>query len=142
MNANVLMDTNILVYAFDGRNAEKWGVAKKLLEKCFRRELNAAVSVQNLNEFCNVMTKKVNIRILPSELLSMLGFFTDSGCFKLIHFSVETIERAVNSYDEGKHYWDCLLAATMLENGITTVYTENTKGFERIEGIKAVNPFK
>ncbi|MBI2445074.1 hypothetical protein HYV43_01665 [Candidatus Micrarchaeota archaeon] len=32
-------------------------------------------------------------------------------------------------------------AATMLENGITTIYTENVEDFEKIPGIKAVNPF-
>ncbi len=30
----------------------------------------------------------------------------------------------------------------MLENGIDTIYTENVKDFEKIPGIRAVNPFE
>ncbi len=30
----------------------------------------------------------------------------------------------------------------MLENGIDTIYAENTQDFRRIPGIKAVNPFE
>lgn len=37
-------------------------------------------------------------------------------------------------------FWDVMLAAAMLENGVNKIYTENTKDF-KIPGIKAVNPF-
>jgi len=33
------------------------------------------------------------------------------------------------------------LAATMLEEGIGTLLTENVKDFEKIEGLRAINPF-
>ncbi len=33
-----------------------------------------------------------------------------------------------------------MLAATMLENGIDTIYTE-AEGFGKVPGIKSVNPF-
>jgi len=29
----------------------------------------------------------------------------------------------------------------MLENGIRTIYTENTMDFKKISGIKVINPF-
>ncbi|MBS3132851.1 type II toxin-antitoxin system VapC family toxin [Candidatus Woesearchaeota archaeon] len=37
-------------------------------------------------------------------------------------------------------YWDCIIAAVMKENNITTTYTEDRE-FEKIDGIKTVNPF-
>ena len=37
--------------------------------------------------------------------------------------------------------WDAFIAATMIENKIFNIYTENTKDFSKIDGIKARNPF-
>ena len=39
------------------------------------------------------------------------------------------------------NYWDAFIAATMIENKIFNIYTENTKDFLKIDGIKARNPF-
>jgi len=39
-------------------------------------------------------------------------------------------------------FWDALIAATMLENGVKTIFTENTADFRKIPFIKAVNPLK
>lgn len=36
--------------------------------------------------------------------------------------------------------WDSLIIATALENGITKIYTENTKDFKEIARIDAINP--
>ena len=42
----------------------------------------------------------------------------------------------------GAHVFDVLLVATMLENGVDTLYTENTKDFSAFREIRAVNPFR
>jgi len=39
-------------------------------------------------------------------------------------------------------FWDALIAACMLENGISTIVTENEADFKRIPGITTSNPFK
>jgi predicted nucleic acid-binding protein len=39
------------------------------------------------------------------------------------------------------HFFDSLLAATMQENGISKILTENVKDFNKIAGIEAENPF-
>jgi predicted nucleic acid-binding protein len=38
------------------------------------------------------------------------------------------------------HFWDALLAATMNENGISTIYTEDCH-FEKVPGLTVINPF-
>mgnify|MGYP003565748672 CR=1 FL=1 len=40
-----------------------------------------------------------------------------------------------------QRYFDMQLVATMLEEGIGTILTENSKDFEEIEDITVVNPF-
>ena len=37
-------------------------------------------------------------------------------------------------------FWDAMLAATMMENNVSTIYTED-EIFGKIEGINAINPF-
>lgn len=53
-----------------------------------------------------------------------------------------TLKKAMDiSIKKNIEYWDALIAATMIENNISHIYTENIKDF-RIEGITAVNPFE
>lgn len=40
----------------------------------------------------------------------------------------------------GSHFWDLLMAETMKEAGMRTIYTENVRDFESIPWIEAVNP--
>ena len=37
--------------------------------------------------------------------------------------------------------FDVFLAATMLDNRVRSIYTENIDDFEAIDGIEAINPF-
>ncbi len=41
----------------------------------------------------------------------------------------------------GGKIFDLFLAATMLDNGVKTIYTENIRDFEGLQEIEAVNPF-
>ena len=53
-----LIDSNILVYAFDSSEKPKHKKAKELLKKCWNGERKFAVSTQNLSEFFVNATKK------------------------------------------------------------------------------------
>ncbi|MBI4438583.1 PIN domain-containing protein [Candidatus Woesearchaeota archaeon] len=63
-----LVDTNVLVYAFDLSEGEKHLVAKKLLGKCWVGELKLAVSIQNINEFCYVVSQKVSAPLSAGQV--------------------------------------------------------------------------
>jgi predicted nucleic acid-binding protein len=39
-------------------------------------------------------------------------------------------------------FWDALIAACMLENGIETIITENERDFKKIPNIIVSNPFR
>jgi predicted nucleic acid-binding protein len=39
-------------------------------------------------------------------------------------------------------FWDALIVATMEENSIDTIITENEKDFKKVKWIKTINPFK
>ncbi len=53
-----LLDSNILIYAYDSSEKEKYKIAKNLLADCWKRKKIYALSVQNLSELFIITTKK------------------------------------------------------------------------------------
>ena len=135
-----LLDTNILVYAYDKDEIEKSKKAEELLAKCFLGEFNLAISNQNLAEFVYVTTRKSKLTL--EQAMVNVRDISKSKTFRKINYNDGTVLSAIEIAKEFKtSFWDSLLAATMRENGIFNIYTENVNDF-RIPWIKAVNPMK
>lgn len=97
------------------------------------------VSVQNLIEFIHITKNKLKCFNNPEELNNRLKNISD--LFSVLTYTSNTVVQAVDlSYSKGVSFFDALLAQTMLDNNIHLIYTENTKDFRKIPGIKAVNP--
>ena len=58
MNVDIFIDTNILVYSFDGHDPEKHVLAKRRLDELWENQRPIALSVQVLQEFYVTMTRK------------------------------------------------------------------------------------
>jgi predicted nucleic acid-binding protein len=141
-NKPILVDTNILVYAHDTSNMDKHNIAKNLLASKLRSSKTLVISSQSLSEFFVVTTKKITNPLPASEVEKIISDIVNTSGWEKISYSSITVLRTIKMQIKyGKHYWDTLLTTTMLENGITTIYTENTKDFEKIPHIKAINPF-
>ena len=137
-----LIDTNILVYAWDTADPKKQKIAKELMEKCWKKETTYAISVQNLAEFFVVVTQKIPNKMPLEQAEQIISDIIAFSNWKVLHYEESTIQKAVQRYKEKKkHFWDAVIVETMKENGIKHVYTENEKDFEIFEDIKAINPF-
>lgn len=135
-----LIDTNILVYSYDKDETSKRSKAEELLGKCFSGEVSLAISIQNLAEFVSVTTRKSKLSFNQARI--NVNDIIDTPAFKKVGYKAETIISAIELAKEFKiSFWDSLLAATMRENGIFNIYTENVNDF-KIPWIKAVNPLK
>jgi predicted nucleic acid-binding protein len=136
-----LIDTNILCYSLDAGEPVKRAVAAELLSRCWRSEIALVVSIQNLAEFSVVMTEKVKHPV-PDEVLQR--FIRDIVSFNgwtVIGYDSGTIVDAVNIKRKySLHFWDALLAATMKQYNISTIYTEDSH-IKKIPGITAIDPF-
>ena len=137
-----LVDTNIFGYVFDAGEPEKQKIAKDLLSRCWRGETQYSVSVQNLAEFAVIVTEKV---ANPLPYTTVQEFIENIGAFngwKKVGYSSETIEQAVKIRSvHAIHFWDALLIATMLEHGITSVYSED-RHLAKVPLVTVINPFK
>ena len=137
--ADVLVDSNILIYAHDLKDTRRDAAISFLSAGLKTR--NLALSVQNLAELCRVATEKMRPSTPAEDIRAAILDYLPN--VRLLRYGPETVLEALRIKEKsGTHFYDALLAATMLENGINTIYTENTHDFEKIPGIKAENPFK
>jgi predicted nucleic acid-binding protein len=134
-----LIDSNILIYAYDLSDEKKHKSAKDVLRDLLVND-QAIVSVQNLAEFARAMTEKAKKPISRAEVRQLILEFTDS--LKVVTYDGHTIADALliaSKYD--LHFYDSLLLATMELHHIDQIVTEDDH-FKRISWLKVTNPFK
>ncbi len=137
--AEFLLDSNILIYNYDTSDLKKHTIAKNLVDKCWKKEQKFSLSTQNLSEFFSVVTsKKILTKKEAAKILSDIVNFSGWKKIKLNHKTV--LEAARISDEHNMSYWDSLLAATMRQNGVFNIYTENVQDF-KVRWLNAVNPF-
>lgn len=141
MHDRVLLDSNVLAYAFDSTDGRKQAIARTLVEDGLRQRMSFVVSLQNINEFFSIVTTKAHHGMSVRAAADAVdGFLAKIPCYCPDTRTVEYALALLKLY--GIPYWDALIASVMLENSILTVYTENEKDFRKIPGIKVVNPFR
>jgi len=137
------IDTNILVYAYNKTDTRKQAVAIKLLERCWQKQAAYALSSQNLAEFFNVSIYKIRESLSIDEAEKIIKDICTFSHWSIFNYDHETVQHAIGlCKSKNTHFWDAVLAATMLETGVLHIYTENVKDFSKFDGITAVNPFE
>lgn len=138
MTERYLIDTNILVYAFDGSDT-KHAAAEAALQDLVNSG-RGVISVQNLAEFSRVMTEKLPNRLSGAQARSMVLRLSDN--LDVIGYDARTVADALSMHERyGVHFFDALLVATMEQHGVTKIITENAADFKGIEWLTAENPF-
>lgn len=134
-----LIDTNILVISQSRKESEERRLIAAAIVESGTIKKNAFVSIQNFVEFANVIKQKLK-SLDDNEIQEALIDF--KSAFTVLFYSENTVSAAVKLSSEKKvHFFDALLAQNMLEHNVRIIYTENTKDFNKIPGIKAINPF-
>ncbi|NQE46603.1 hypothetical protein C5S31_11340 [ANME-1 cluster archaeon GoMg2] len=136
-----LIDTNILVYAYDESEAKKHEICKRLIDECWRLKEKYSISLQNLSEFYVVITKKIENPVPMETAKGIIADIIEFQNWVVINHDARTILSAIEinmTYEV--HYWDALLTATMRENNIFCIYTEDSD-FKSIPWLKVINPF-
>lgn len=137
-----LVDTNILVYSYDASELDKQRICSALLKKCWAQEAFYAIALQNLSEFYVVVTKKIEHPLPKETAKKIISDIIEFNGWQVLELNESSVIMAIDlSIKYNLHYWDAILCATMKQNGITNVFTENIKDFGKIPWITAVNPF-
>jgi predicted nucleic acid-binding protein len=136
-----LIDTNILVYAYDVSEKEKHEPAKTIVKDIWIKG-GGAIALQNLCEFFVVVTKKVEQPLSLEEAQTIINDIISSSKWMVIDRDQSTLIKAIDLVKTtGTHFWDALIAACMYDNSIVKIITENESDFRKIKDIAVINPF-
>jgi predicted nucleic acid-binding protein len=121
-------------------------MARDLRDRAAAGEIEACIAAQVLVEFYAIVTDPHRFQppLTPAQVQRELRGYIASR-LGLILPKETTVSRMLDLLGSrpvrGGKIFDIFLAATMLDNGVRTIYTENVRDFEGIEGIEAINPF-
>ena len=138
----VLLDTNVLVYAMN-RDSEHHDSCRNLLERAADGEVSACLAQQILFEYFAVVT---SARQMPKPL-SVAEAASDverlSDLFPILQPTAGVVSLALSLARTlgvvGRRIFDLVLAATMLENGVTAIYTYDDH-FANMPGVVPLRP--
>jgi predicted nucleic acid-binding protein len=136
-------DTNILAYAFDESDERKRSHCEKLVKAGFQGDVECYVSNQVLAELFVVLTRNVGRTMSKEKASLIVRGFIDSSRWEKINYSHLTVRRTMEDLKMiNTSFWDLVIAETMRDAGVTTIYTENEKDFRMIPWIKVENPMR
>lgn len=140
-NTKYLLDTNILIYAYN-RSSSFHTRAIEIILASKESANNMVVAQQNIVEFCNVLSVTYNIPYSSisedaSDMMKDLHIITPRST------TLSLFLELLKGYKQAPQYvFDIFLAATMFDNGIAHIITLNEKDFVGIKGISVYNPWK
>jgi predicted nucleic acid-binding protein len=140
MGYQVLVDTNVLVYAYDRSEPEKQARAFEVLDRL--QAIGAgALSVQVLGEFFLAVTRKLAAPLSPEQAAYQVEIFVRSWpVLDLTPLIVLEATRGVR--DHRFSFWDAQIWAAARLNQIPVVFSEDFDAGAIIEGVRFVNPFE
>ena len=135
----LLVDTNVLVYAYDPRDRKKQEHAQAILGRLVPMDL-VVISVQCLTEFFRAVRWKLPEPLSPDDALSQVARLARAcRVLDLTAWIVLEACRASNAYQVS--IWDALIWASAKVNQIPDVLTEDWKHEKVLEGVRFLNPF-
>jgi predicted nucleic acid-binding protein len=136
MIAEVMLDTNVIVYAVSkaAEDMAKARVAVTLIEKA-----DFGLSGQVLQEFYVTTTRRIRVPLSHDEALDWIESLEELPCIpvdsSLVFHGAETAHRYQISY------WDGAIVAAAERLGATTLYSEDLDHGQTYGDVRVVNPF-
>jgi predicted nucleic acid-binding protein len=135
--SSILLDTNVLVYAFDIRQSSLQGKAKAIILKA-EETATGCLSVQCLGEFFRVVTAKMQLP--ANEMFRQVEYWQSAfPVFSLTPQIVLEAARGVRDYQLS--YYDAQIWAGARLNQIPVIFSEDFQDGQTLEGVRFVNPF-
>lgn len=135
----ILLDTNVLVYAFDRAEPGKRAQAMKIILELQASSLGC-LSIQGLSEFFNATTRGISPKLSIDEALQFVqDYFLAFPTYPLTQSIVLVAARGVK--DHSFSFYDSQIWASALINDIPVIFSEDFSDGRTIEGVRFVNPF-
>ena len=139
MIGNLLLDTNVLVYAADPAAAGKQRRSVEIMDRLAPTSLGY-LSTQVLGEFFRVATSRLTRPLTPAEARRQVSRLSEAWPVLPITPPI-VLEATRGVRDFGLAYWDAQLWATARLNQIGVVLSEDFQDQRFIDGVRFLNPF-
>ena len=136
MNADVFLDTNIVVYAFDRNCPAKRNLARELIAI----DASWSISWQVVQEFCSVALHRFTVPLTHEFLDEMISLVLQPHCHVMPSPALWKNALHVRAQTQYRFY-DSLIVAAALESGARILYSEDLQPGRRIGNLEIVNPF-
>ncbi len=137
MSASVLIDTNVLVYAYDRAEPRKQQRALDVLDQLVRSE-TGALNTQVLSEWFVTVTRKLQAPLSIGDATERLGYLVQA--WPVLELSpMIVLEAARGVRDHQFSFWDAQFWATARLNQITLVLSEDFNVGATVEGVTFAN---
>ena len=136
--AEVLIDTNILVYAHQPAEKAKYAAALRTLEHLLESG-SGRLSAQILGEFVSATTRGHNPILTIKEALDQATRLVEALPV-LDTTQLIVLEAGRGVLRHGMSYYDAQIWATARLNQIPTIFTEDFEHARRVEGVQFLNP--
>ena len=139
MTDRVLVDTNVLVYAYDRSEPEK---QRRALEVLDHLAVSGAgvISTQVLAEFFVAITRKIPAPLSVAEAYDRVKNYLQSWTVLDVTGMI-VLEAARGVRDHQFNFWDAQIWAAARLNQIPVVFSEDFNVGQVTEGVHFVNPF-
>jgi predicted nucleic acid-binding protein len=130
------VDTNVLVYAEDGREPARRSVAVRVLADLWTSG-RGVISAQVLQEFYNAGTRKLNMPPVVAR-----GIVAQYAEWPVVETTAQLIVSASLLHERhGFAFWDAMVVEAALLSGATTLLSEDLQDGRRLGGLTIRNPF-
>lgn len=134
-----LVDTNVLVYAYDPSDGAKRERAIALLERLGAAQMGA-LSPQILGEFFVVVTRRIPSPLTVAEAERSLTNYVRS--WTVLDLTSAIVLEALRGLQRSSlSYWDALVWSTAKLNQVPYVLSEDFTNDLLLEGVRFLNPF-
>ncbi len=137
MNANCLLDTNVLVYAAAGRGAEE---AKRKQAVELIENVEFGLSAQVLQEFYVTVVRKIEVPLSAAQALEWIEQFDAFPCVAIDRALVKIAMELSELYQIS--YWDGAVIAAAETLGAKTLFSEDLNHGQLYGSVQVVNPFQ
>lgn len=132
----LFLDTNILVYANDSRDAQKQSRAIQVVSDCMRQG-TGVVSTQVLQEYAAVAVGKLDqkLDVVLRQLLLLESL-------EVVQITPELVRRALEIQARYRiNYWDAAIIASAEHANCSVVLSENFAPGQLYATVRVENPF-
>ncbi|MBU1085723.1 PIN domain-containing protein [Patescibacteria group bacterium] len=137
LNKKLAFDTNILVYLLDEKSEFYLKTVKTVSE--FEAEgFELVIAQQSIVELVQVLTDYYNLSLVKASTKAKQIVNSKIKIVSPLPQTTKTYLELCKSNKKAKSHFDLFLAATLIDNQVTKILTNDKSGFKNIRQLKAM----